>query len=266
MMNATQPLSLDSLQKIAPSVFADHAFEKVSARYRFVSTLEMIETLDRVGWQPVEVQVSRSRDDNRRAYAKHLLRFRRFDDQLPMLGDSLPEIVVLNSHDGSCAYRMHAGLFRLVCTNGMIVANTSLGQICLRHTGEAAAEIVTGVQAIVAALPTIAGKVRTFGEVRLQPDEQHSFASTALNLRWDEGKAPIKPSQLLQARRLEDRRDDLWSTYQRIQENLIKGGQRGIMSNGRRMMVRAVQSVDSTVRINQGLWQLTEHMADCKAA
>jgi hypothetical protein len=126
--------------------------------------------------------------------------------------------------------------------------------------------VIEGTCEIVAALPAIAAQVETFRQIELQPAEQETLAEAALGLRWDAGKAPIAPDQLLQVRRVEDRRGDLWTTYQRIQENMLKGGQPGIGGTGRRLTTRAVRSVDGNVKINQALWRLTERMAELKGA
>lgn len=266
MHTSTTPMSQDQIKRLAPSVFATQAHNRVTQRYQFISTLDMISALGQEGWLPVHAEESRVRIANREGFAKHLLRFRRFDQVLPLVGDSFPEIVIVNSHDGSCCYQIHAGLFRLVCSNGMIVANADMGQVRRRHTGDALGEVIEGTYEIVEALPTIAGKVESFQQIDLKPAEQRAFAESALSLRWEGDEAPIAPTQLLQARRGEDSGNDLWTTYQRVQENMLKGGLRGANSTGRRTTTRAIKSVDGNVKINKALWLLTERMAELKGA
>jgi hypothetical protein len=262
----SQSLTEAQIRQKAPSVFATAPHSRVSGRYQLISTVAMIEGMEGQGWFPVHASESRVRLSDRQGYTRHLLRFRRLDDKLPLVGDSFPEIVLVNSHDGSCAYQIHAGLFRLVCSNGMVIADATMGKIRRRHTGDAVGEIIEGTCEIVEDLPRIAGKVNTFREIALSPGEQEVLAASALHIRWSDGKAPVTPASLLQARRQEDRHDDLWTTYQRIQENLLKGGVRGRTRTGRRMTTREVQSVDGNVRLNQALWMLTERMAELKAA
>lgn len=264
MYSMTQPLTESQIQKKAPSVFAAAPHERVSGRYQFISTLSMIEGLSREGWLPIHAEESRARLPDRRGFTKHLIRFCRVDDRLPMVGDSIPEIVLVNSHDASCAYQIHAGLFRLVCSNGMIVADADMGQVRRRHTGDAVGEIIEGTYEIVEELPRIAGKVGIFRQIELSAQEQEIFAESALQIRWDEGRAPVTPTALLTSRRSEDRGNSLWMTYQRVQENLLKGGIRGRGATGRRMTTRAVHSVDGDVKLNKALWTLTERMAVLK--
>ncbi|MCP4154104.1 MAG: DUF945 domain-containing protein [bacterium] len=261
----TTPLSEGQIHDKAPSVFATQAHSQVSNRYQFISTLEMIQGLGSEGWFPVHAQENRVRKTDREGYTKHLLRFRRFDEKLPMVGDTLPEVVIVNSHDGSCSYQLHAGLFRLVCENGMVVADSKLGQVRRRHTGNAVDEVIEGTYEIVEELPRIADQVNTFRQIDLTPSEQKTLAEAALTARWDE-KPPISPTQLVSSRRSEDNKDDLWTTFQRVQENLIKGGLQGIGKTGRRLTTRAIKSVDADIKLNKALWLLTQRMAELKGA
>jgi hypothetical protein len=265
-MLSTQPLSRAALQQLAPSVLATGAHHRVTCRYQFISTLDLIQGLEQEGWFPVQASESRARTEDRYGFVKHLLRFRRFDGRLPLVGDSFPEIVLVNSHDGSCTYQLHAGLFRIICGNGLIIASAAMGQLRRRHTGEALREVIEGTYDIVEQLPTIASQVDRFQQIELKPAEQAVFAEAALSLRWELEKAPVTPAQLLHACRPEDDSPTLWTTYQRVQENLLKGGQSGRRRAGRRTTSRAVKSVDSNVKLNQALWLLTERMAELKAA
>ena len=104
----------------------------------------------------------------------------------------------------------------------------------------------------------------------LRPGEDQVFASAALALRYDqavEGQppAPITPRQLLEARRPQDVGTSLWSTFQRIQENTMRGGQSGRSVQGRRLQTRAVGSIDRSVNLNRALWVLAEEMRKLKA-
>jgi hypothetical protein len=264
MYNMTQPLTENQIRTKTPSVFAAAPHSRVSSRYQFVSTVAVLEGLEREGWYPVRAFESRVRLPDRLGFTKHLLRFRRFDDRLPQVGDSIPEIVFVNSHDATSSCQLHVGLYRLVCSNGMVVANGEMDHIKARHTGDVVGEVIEGVYEIVKELPQIAGKVEGFRQIELSPQEQEAFAESALQVRWDEGLAPITPTALLTPRRSEDRGNDLWSTFQRVQENMLKGGVRGRTRNGKRTSTRAVQSVDGNVKLNKALWSLTARMAELR--
>ncbi|WP_122233569.1 DUF932 domain-containing protein, partial [Pseudomonas syringae] len=103
---------------------------------------------------------------------------------------------------------------------------------------------------------------------QLDQDEQEAFALAALAYRYDpaEGPAPVTPSQLLMPRRREDRSSDLWTTFNRVQENTIKGGLTGRNKQGRRTTTRAVNRIDQDVKLNRALWVLAQAMGEHRKA
>ncbi|MNE88751.1 hypothetical protein D3C80_1860850 [compost metagenome] len=105
-------------------------------------------------------------------------------------------------------------------------------------------------------------------QIQLRPEEQEAFAMAALAYRYDpsEGPAPVTPSQLLRARRSEDRSSDLWTTFNRVQENTIKGGLSGRNKQGRRTTTRAVNGIDQDVKLNRALWVLAQALRSQQAA
>lgn len=103
--------------------------------------------------------------------------------------------------------------------------------------------------------------------ITLDDGESEVFARAALALKYDDPNkpAPVTESQILMPRRFEDRRPDLWSVFNRTQENLTKGGLHGRSSNGRRQSTRPVQGIDSDIRLNRALWLLADGMRALKA-
>ena len=127
-------LSDDRLRSLAPSVFAGSPLPGVSERYSFVPTAQIVSRLRESGWIPVTAFEQRVRLDERRGFQKHMLRFQRAD-VIPTRGEFTAELVLVNSHDRSSAYQLHAGLFRFVCGNGMIVADATFERVSIRHSG-----------------------------------------------------------------------------------------------------------------------------------
>ena len=116
----TQPLSYQEIQEIAPSIFTTEPSEKVSDKYSFIPTVQVLEDMNELGWKPYEVAQRKGRNGSH-PYSKHMIRLR--NTNLGMIGDSVPELVLTNSHDGRNAFNLHAGVFRLVCANGLIIIN-----------------------------------------------------------------------------------------------------------------------------------------------
>ncbi|WP_417534317.1 DUF932 domain-containing protein [Marinobacterium stanieri] len=260
-------LSHEALYRQAPAIFANAPDHAVSERYGFVPTINVVDALQAEGWYPVRAQQTRVRDPERRNTARHMVRFRQDPERQITVGDSIAELVLTNSHDRTSAYQLDLGLFRLICSNGMVTPVGDMGGIRVRHGNQIVDQILEGSIALIDEVPNIAGTVEQFQSMRLTPEESRLFARSALTLRYGEDwkeASPVEPEALLQARRSEDRDQNLWRVFNRTQENLLKGGLPGRSSRGRHTRTRAIRSVTEDVRLNRALWQLTEHFADLK--
>jgi hypothetical protein len=265
MIRSAFPLSLDQLQRHAPSVFAQEAHESRSDRYAFIPTSAVLAGMKAEGFDVFAAGQSRTRLAGKRDFTRHVLRLRHqsFTGRNVKVGDSIPEIVLTNSHDGSSGYQLSAGFFRLVCSNGMVVGNQQ-STIKVRHTGNVMGDVIEGATRVLDDLQIGMSRIEEFQGIQLQQPEQLALASAALQLRWKEGEAPVEAHKLLTPRRWDDRGSDLWTTFNRVQESLIKGGVKGRNANGGRMSTRAVTSVNEDIRLNKSLWTLADTMASLK--
>jgi hypothetical protein len=264
-IRARPGLSDDVLRRSAPSVFAAAPQPGVSERYAFVPTAQIVTRLREVNWVPVSAFEQRVRLDDRRGFQKHLLRFQRAD-VVPARGEYTTELVLVNSHDRSSAYQLHAGLFRFVCGNGLVVADTTFERVSIRHSGFTPEEVTEASFRILNQVPAITANVDAFRSRLLTTEEATTFAAHALRIRFEDEVAwPVTPVKLLEARRPEDRGDDLWHTFNRVHSNLLQGGQRDWSrrrADGRRFpRTRAVTGLDQNIRINKELWELASRVA-----
>ena len=258
-------LSENDLKNQVPSVFTTQAHNKVSEKYSLIPTIECVKALHDIGFYPVKAMESRCRDSNNKPFAKHLIRFR--NKECMEVGGNLPEIVLVNSHNGLSSYQLRAGIFRLVCSNGLIVGN-EMFQRCVRHTGEAPQKVVEAVGEIIEVIPEVLQKAEEWKKISLSSQQKQVYAQSAALLKWEED-TQIKTEKLLSPRRYNDQKDDLWTTFNNVQENIIRGGIRyfntELQPNGRtkinRQTTRAVNSVNENSRLNTALWNLTEKMA-----
>ena len=256
----------EQIRTLAPSVFAASPLPDVSHRYAFVPTAQIVSRLRESGWSPVQVSEQRVKLDNRRGFQKHLLRFQRREVQ-PVAGEYSPELVLINSHDRSSAYQLHAGLFRFVCGNGMIIADATFERVSIRHSGFTPDEVIDASFKLLEQVPAITARVDAFKQRQLTSTELATFTEAALRLRFeDASKAPITPHRLLDCRRNEDAGDDLWHVFNRVQEHLLRGGQRDLSrrrEGGHRFpRTRAISGLDQNIRLNRELWNLAERFAN----
>ncbi len=261
-LQSRRELSDDELRRNAPSIFAGQAMEGVSHRYSFLPTSQVVAQMREAGWAPVQAEEQRVRLEGRAGFQKHLIRFQR-RDLIAVKGEFAAEICLVNSHDRSSAYQLHAGLFRFVCANGMMIADSTFERVSIRHSGFTPEQVIDASFQVLNRVPEITAHVEGFRARRLTPAESKAFAESALLLRYDDLQAaPIAPEKLLQSRRMEDAGDDLWRTLNRVQENLIRGGlkdySRRKQDGTRFARTRAVASLDENIRLNKSLWHLAE--------
>ncbi|MHA7685500.1 DUF932 domain-containing protein [Cupriavidus sp. PET2-C1] len=257
------PLSDDQIRSVAPSIFAEAPHGSRSERYSYIPTVTVLDELRCEGFQPFMVCQTRVRQDDRREYTKHMIRLRHASQ---INGSEANEIILLNSHDGTSSYQMLAGMFRFVCQNGLVCGDT-VADVRVPHKGDVAGQVIEGAYEVLRGFDRVQESREAMQAITLDVGESEVFAGAALALKYDdpEKPAPITASQVLMPRRLDDRRADLWSVFNRTQENLIKGGLSARAANGRRQRTRPVQGIDSDIRLNRALWLLADGMRQLKA-
>ena len=264
------PIMLSDLQAAVPSIVATEAHSSRSDKYGFISTMDVLLGL-RDRFAITKAMQSRVRKDgSRQAYTKHMVRLRaRNVPGVQELGGIFPELVLINSHDGSGSYQLYAGLFRLVCTNGMVVCSEEYGRVKLRHNASAVGDVIDASYTVVEHANRAIENAGQWSRIETSQDERMAFAEAVHALRFEPGTDAAKAipaDRLLAPRRMADSRNDLWSVVNRVQENAIKGGLVGFgpVRNGRRgrmSTARAVTGVDQDVKLNRAIWAFGEKLA-----
>ena len=266
-------LSEDELRRVAPSIFAVTAHESRSERFQPIPTIEVLRGLMNEGFMPVGAKQSGTRDETKADFTKHLIRLRRLDDDKRYsVGDTVCEILLKNANDGTSAYDLMAGLFRIRCLNSLVAQTGTLATAKVRHSGDVGGKVIEGTYTVLEEARKALAAPADWSGLALDRDERHAFAEAAHVLRFADAdgavETPIKPEQLLTPRRAGDLGQDLWTTFNVAQENVIRGGLRawGRDANNRprRVSTRAVNGIDQDVKLNKALWTLTQKMAELK--
>ncbi len=198
--NALEITDTDILST-APAVSAEAPMPGASNRYTFLPTGQILTAMRQGGWKPVEARQMGVRRLHHSGFQRHMVRFQR-RDLAAEVGDFAPEVILLNSHDRSSGYQIHAGLFRWVCRNGLMVADSLIPSVHVRHTGHELPEIIQASFQILEQLPRLADRVADFRGFNLADAVAQDFAQKALALRYDHpDMAPIRAEQLLNVRR-----------------------------------------------------------------
>src|SRR3990167_1615860 len=221
-------LSVERLKQIAPSVFTEISAEGTSDKYQHISTAKVVDALLAEGFMPTQAMQCNCRKPDNKAYTKHLLRFRHANAR-PTPSGLFPEIVLINSHDGLSSYRLMAGIYRLVCSNGLVAGNF-YNDIRVRHQGNIVNEVIEGSYSVVEDSRKMVESAEKMSSIMLSIPEKIALAEGAHTIRFDNSPVSdsIDPRNLLTPRRFaEMNKDDLFTLFNVAQENIIKGGVRG---------------------------------------
>jgi len=238
----------------------------------YTPTSDILTALAGAGFVPTTAMQSASRS-GRDAFTKHLLRLRKVED----LGYSKPdvhEVVIVNSHDGTSAYNLYSGVFRLVCTNGCIRGDID-STMKVYHRGNIVPEVVEGTLQIAQESEQVMEDIAVMKQTLLSRPEQELLAEFSLKARFDldddeeelstsKALVPYQPSDFLRIHRREDLGNDLYTTFNVIQENAIKGGVSRRDREGRRHTTRQIKGIDQNVKVNRLLWQFAQRMMELK--
>jgi hypothetical protein len=222
-----------------------------SDKYVFVPTMDAVKVLNDAGWGVVDVIETKTR--NLRATSKHFVSFEKHDNPSFKDGDYNPRIMITNSSDGTCSFQMHTGVFRLICSNGLIVGN-SHRDIAIPHIHTYKEEILEQLDVAALRFNSIGEQISNWQQTELDADQKFNFAKAAAKLRWED-PSDYLTNNILQYRRIDDRHNDLWTVMNRVQENMIKGG-----VQGDKRKVRAITNIDAVVGVNKGIWDITENI------
>ena len=263
-------LTKEQLREICPVAFESAPTNpKVSGKYLFVNTEQIVDDLDKLGWKPVSAAMRKSRGVNT-IFSKHMVPFQ--NPSIKITGkdgdDSFPRIIMTNSHDGLQAFKFSVGIFRLVCSNGLVVADEKFSDFKIRHKGYTFAELRDVVAKAVQDLPN---KVEVLNKMRtkiLTKDEKQKLALDAMLIRagiapdsdkakkFEYDKETIE--DILEPKRNEDKGDDLWKVFNVIQEKITQGEFHAALkgANTKVRKVRKIKSFEKDLQVNKELFKL----------
>ena len=266
--SADQVMTIDQLKKEVPFAFLDAPTREVSSKYVHVPTSRVIDDLMSMGWQPVQAAQRRGRAGKTSMFSKHMIKFQ--NPNLIIKGnegdDVFPQIILTNSHDGTQSFKFMMGLYRLVCSNGLVIADEEFASFKIRHMGYSFEDLQQLITNAVEELPKKVEVINTMKSVELTEKQQKDLAFKAFLLRQgialeSEQAKEVKISDevlenILETQRAEDAGNDLWVTFNRVQEAITQGGFQGALQGAKIRKVRKIKSFEKDLKLNQQLFDL----------
>ena len=251
-------LTTEQIKEKAKSVFAEKGSTNTSTKYSHIPTHQIIDDMSKLGWGVIDVKQVRARKND--GFQKHLVVFRNNSIVIDGAdGDTVfPQILLTNSSDGKNAFTFRAGLFRLVCENGLVISTQDFADLKIRHFGYDFEELKKTITSMVEKLPLTVESMNKFKQTQLDEKKIKKFASDALKIRFSEDemkRIKIDLNEFTKATRKEDEGSDLWSVFNRIQEKLI-GGDFSYSYSTKTRKARKIKNFNQDIELNSKLFSL----------
>jgi hypothetical protein len=257
-LNAHTFLTKEQIQEKAKSIFATGGGENTSERYSHIPTYQIVEDMKVLGWEVVDVKEVKARKNV--GFQKHLVVFRNNDIVIDGKdGDTVfPQILLTNSSDGKNAFTFRAGLFRLVCENGLVVSTQDFANMRIRHYGYKFENLKATITNIVEKLPLTVASMNKFKQIQLNKKQIIKLAKEALNIRFGEvemNRITVDWNEFVKPTRREDEGTDLWSVFNVVQEKVLEGDFNYVAGNKSRK-ARKIKNFNQDMELNSRLYEL----------
>ena len=256
-LNGVEFKSLDELRKIAPSIFTKQGSNNVSSKYSHIPTDQVIRDMELLGWGVVDAKQVKARRDV--GYQKHLVVFRNPD--VVINGDDgdqiFPQVLMTNSHDGKNSFTFTTGLYRMICENGLVVADTEFDVIKIRHLGYDFDTLQDTIQEIISKLDLTVESMNKMKQTQLDEKQMFDLAKSFLDMRVEgTGNNYIKTAinDVLTPQRSQDQGNGLWEVFNRVQENIIEGNFEYATDSGKPRQARVIKNFKQDQVLNQKMF------------
>ena len=253
-------LSKENMKSLAPSIFAEKPSSEVSKHYTHIPTTKVIDDMEMLGWKPIEAKEVKARKNSTRGFQKHLIVFR--NDDVVINGEDgdtvFPQILLTNSHDGKNAFQFQAGLYRLICSNGLVIADTQFEAVKMRHMGYTFEDLQEKIKEMVEKLPLTVESMNKMKAQEMEQEQIIQFAKDALNTRFKEdelNRIQIDLKELVNPVRKEDQGNDLWSVFNVVQEKIVTGDFE-YRAAGKVRKAREIKNFKQDMKINKELFNV----------
>ena len=258
-------LSKEQLKEVCPVIFSNKASKDVSKHYTHIPTSKVIDDMATLGWNVVDAKAVKARKNSTKGFQKHLVVFRNNDVVIDGQGGDtvFPQVLLTNSHDGKNAFTFTAGLFRMVCENGLVISTTQFEDVKMRHMGYSFEELQVKIKEMVEKLPLTVESMNKMQATELAQNEMVKFAKKAIKTRFNDDelkRIKIDFKELLTPTRDEDKGNDLWSVFNVVQEKIIDGDFEYIAA-GKIRKARQIKNFKQDQKINKELFDVALEFA-----
>jgi len=267
-----EPLNDDEIKHLCPVAFKRRMVKSeiaklgLSKHYSFVPTMNVVNDLRDLGYEVTDAKQVKARKKSTNGYQKHMITFEHPDYKVDGATE-YPQILLTNSHDGGNAFTLSAGIFRLVCSNGLVIKSEDYGSSRLVHKGYSFEAVQQLVQEFEGTISEVLTKITAMKRKQLTDAQILQFAKQAALLRfkaasYNENNIAdvVDIDEILEATRPEDAGNGLYEVYNRVQESLINGNYHYKLGTKHRKG-RTIKSFKQNIDVNKKLSELAFELA-----
>lgn len=259
-------LTTEQIRSAAPQAYAASPKPGLSPKYSFLPTSRIINDMEALGWKVCEAKANRSRTQVNQEFGNHVIKF--FNPEVFIQDaegnvESYINVVVMNNHSGTGSFKFEMGIFRLVCSNGLVIKDQDMGSFNIRHSGYSFEQLQETMGTAITRLPELVNRINTWNGITMTADQQRDFARKALALRSYTDRVPTDEelAGFLAPRRNEDQGDSLWVILNRVQESVMKGGYHVVNAAGKLRRAKSIKNIQQDIKLNQQVWELAAEYA-----
>jgi len=262
-------MTREQIQEACPVAFAETPSSEVSKHYTHIPTDRVIDDMEKLGWGVIDAKQVSARKKATKGFQKHMLVFRHPDLMVEGKdGDDVwPQIIMTNSHDGKNSFTFQAGMYRFVCSNGLVIADQEFGKMKIRHMGYDFEALRETIGEMVEKLPLTVESMNKFKGTELTQPQKYDLARRAIATRFKLQKDQkvdqvykIDLDEVLRPVRKEDAGDDLWSVFNLVQEKVVEGDFEYI-SGVKMRKARKIKNFKQDLDVNQKLFEIAKEFA-----
>jgi len=263
-----QSLNDDEIKYLAPVAFKSEMTTQevadlgLSNHYSFVPTMNVVRDLQTMGWDCVDAKQVKARKKSTNGYQKHMLTFEHPKYKVEGV-EEYPQLLLTNSHDGGNAFQLSAGIFRLVCSNGLVIKTEDYGTQRLIHKGYSFEAVQEMVEGFIATIDETMTRITAMKRTQLDKDQMTEFAKQAALLRFtsksyneDNIDKVVHIDELLEATRKEDNGNAVWEVFNRVQERLVNGNYHYMGTKDKPRKARPIKNFKQNFEVNKKLSEL----------
>ena len=252
-------LSKKQINDVASSVFTNRPSSEVTDKYTFISTEKVIDDMEVLGWKVSDAKEVKARTKATVGFQKHLLVFRNNDVVINGEdGDTVfPQILLTNSHDGKNSFQFTAGLFRMICENGLVIADTEFEDVRMRHMGYTFEDLQVLIKDMVEKLPLTVESMNKMKNIELEEEKIIDLAKSLLDIRVEGTDNTYDSSaieEVLETQRKKDEGVGLWEVFNRVQENIIEGNFHYKTKSGKVRQARIIKNFKQDIDLNRNMF------------